>query len=63
LFLLEERSVVSDQELSEFQAAMERLRKENTSTPEKARKFLKEEGFLDENGEIAEQYASAVAGR
>jgi hypothetical protein len=41
---------------------MERLRKENTSSPEKARKFLKEEGFLDENGEVAKPYASAIAG-
>ncbi len=41
---------------------MERLRRENTSSPE-ARKFLKEEGFLDENGEVAEPYASAIAGQ
>jgi len=38
---------------------MERLRKENTSSPEKARRFLYEEGFLDANGEVAQPYASA----
>jgi hypothetical protein len=47
------------QELEEFLTAMERLRAANTASPEKARQFLKEEGFLTENGDIAEPYASA----
>jgi hypothetical protein len=54
---------MSDQELREFQAAMERLRRENTSSPEKARRFLYEEGFLDANGEVAPPYASAIGDR
>ena|ERR1700686_4428101 len=44
---------MSEQELREFKAAMEKLRLENTSSREKATQFLKEEGFLDENGEDA----------
>jgi len=50
---------MSKQELEEFLLAMERLRAANTATPEKARRFLKEEGFLTENGDVAEPYASA----
>lgn len=49
--------IVSEKELREFIAAMQRLRAENTATPEKARKVLKEEGFLDEDGELAKPYA------
>ncbi len=50
---------MSKQKLEEFLAAMARLRAANLASPEKARQFLKEEGFLTENGDIAEPYASA----
>jgi len=49
---------MTKQELEEFLIAMERLRIVNTASPEKARQFLKEEGFLTENGDVAEPYAS-----
>jgi hypothetical protein len=52
---------MSEQELREFKAAMEKLRLENTSSREKATQFLKEEGFLDENGEVSKRYSAAVA--
>ena len=47
---------MTEQELKELLAAMERVRAEHASTPEKARQFLIEEGFLTENGELAEPY-------
>jgi hypothetical protein len=53
--------VMSEQELREFKAAMAKLRLENTSSPEKAAQFLKEEGFLDENGEVSKRYSASVA--
>ena len=53
--------VMSEQELREFKAAMEKLRLENTSSREKATQFLKEEGFLDENGEVSKRYSASVA--
>jgi hypothetical protein len=49
---------MSGQELREFKAAMEKLRLENTSSSEKATQFLKEEGFLDENGDVSKRYAT-----
>ena len=51
---------MSEQELREFKAAMEKLRLENTSSSEKATQFLKDEGFLDENGEVSKRYSSAL---
>jgi hypothetical protein len=52
---------MSEQELREFKAAMEKLRLENTSSQEKAAQFLKEEGFLDENGNVSKRYAATIA--
>lgn len=49
---------MSDQDLAEFIATMKRLREERASTPEGALAVLIEEGFLDENGELAEPYRS-----
>ncbi|NBC32482.1 MAG: hypothetical protein GVY13_07375 [Alphaproteobacteria bacterium] len=43
-------------ELEEFLDVMRAVNREHTATPEKARAFLREEGFLDENDEIAEPY-------
>ncbi len=51
---------MSKQELAEFLVALEQVRAANTASPEKARQFLKDEGFLTESGEIAEPYASTV---
>jgi hypothetical protein len=49
---------MSEQELREFQLAMERVRVANTASPEMARRFLQEEGFLTESGDVAEPYVS-----
>lgn len=48
---------MSNQDLQEFLAAIERLRRE-ISTPEAARAMLIEEGILDANGELAAPYRS-----
>jgi hypothetical protein len=44
------------QELQEFLAAMDRLRQVNTRSPEAARQFLQDEGFLTPEGKIAQPY-------
>jgi hypothetical protein len=49
---------MSDQDLQEFIANIERLRREQAATPEAARARLIEEGILDPNGELAEPYRS-----
>jgi hypothetical protein len=51
---------VTEKELAEFMAAAERTRIEHTSSPEKARQFLMDSGYLDKDGEIAPPYRSAV---
>ena len=51
---------MSEPELREFKAAMAKFRLEHTSSREKAAQFLKEEGFLDENGEVSRRYSAAV---
>ena len=52
---------MNEQELREFKVAMEKLRLENTSSREKAIQFLKEEGFLDENGDVSKRYVTATS--
>jgi hypothetical protein len=47
---------MSRQELQEFLAAMDRLRQLNTRSPEAARQFLRDEGFLTPEGKIAQPY-------
>jgi hypothetical protein len=53
----EGKTIMSNQDLQEFLAAIERLRRE-ISTPEAARAMLIEEGILDANGELAAPYRS-----
>lgn len=52
---------MSELELERFIDAMKAERIKNTSTPEQAEQFLKELGFLDENGELSEKYAKSAA--
>ena len=47
---------MTKQELEEFLLAMERVRAEHAATPEKARKFLMEEGLITETGELTPWY-------
>jgi hypothetical protein len=47
---------VTEQELKELLEAMKRVRAEHASTPEKARRFLMEEGLITESGELTERY-------
>ncbi|HXE06467.1 MAG TPA: hypothetical protein VN612_01140 [Acidobacteriaceae bacterium] len=49
---------MSDQDLKDFLATIERLRREQAATPEQARAVLIAEGILDPNGELAEPYRS-----
>jgi hypothetical protein len=51
---------MSEQELKEFIAAMRAERIKNTSTKEEAERFLKELGFLDENGKLIKRYAKSA---
>jgi hypothetical protein len=51
---------LSEQELKELLAAMERVRAVHMATPEKARQFLMEGGLITENGELAEPYRPAA---
>lgn len=55
------KTPLSEQELQQFIEAMKAERIKNTSTPEQAEQFLKELGFLDENGELSEKYAKSAA--
>jgi hypothetical protein len=50
------RRQMSDQELAQFIEDAARLDREIVSNPEKARRFLIEEGFLDESGALTENY-------
>jgi hypothetical protein len=50
---------MSEHDLREFLAAIKRIRAENASSPEKARQFLKEEGYLTDDGLVAEPYSSS----
>jgi len=52
------KAPMSDQDLAEFLATIERLRREHDDTPEAARAMLIEEGILDPSGELAEPYRS-----
>jgi hypothetical protein len=47
---------MSKQELQDLLAAMDRVREANTASPEAARQFLKDEGFLAADGAIAQPY-------
>jgi hypothetical protein len=48
---------MSQAELREFLEAIERVRVEHTSTPEKALAFLQNEGMLTLRGDLAAPYA------
>ena len=53
---------MSQKELNELLAAMKALRAENTASPEKARRFLVQEGILAANGGLAEPYRAETQG-
>lgn len=50
---------MSPQELQELLATMDRVTAEHTATPEKARQFLKDAGYLDQDGRVAKPFRSA----
>lgn len=52
---------MSEQELKEFIAAVERVRVANTASPEAARTFLQQEGLLTPEGKLPEQYTTNPA--
>lgn len=59
----EPQCLLTKTDVDEFKAAAKRIRKEYLSSPEKARQFLIDSGYLDRNGEIAEPYKSAKGNR
>jgi hypothetical protein len=56
-----EETAMSKQELQDLLAAMDRVREANTASPEAARQFLKDEGFLAADGAIAQPYQPKTA--
>jgi hypothetical protein len=55
---LRRTAAVTEEELREMLAAMERVRAVHMATPEKARQFLIDSGVVDENGKLTEHYRS-----
>lgn len=49
---------MSEKQLKEFRDSMKRVRNENATTPEKARKFLQDEGVLTATGKLTNKYTS-----
>ena len=47
---------MNEKQLKEFLKSMERVRAKNAGTPEKARKFLQEEGVLTSCGKLTQRY-------
>lgn len=52
---------MSRQELKEFLCAIKRVHADNAGTPEKARRFLNAQGFVDKNGNIVKKYAPIIS--
>jgi hypothetical protein len=50
---------MSQEELEEFLAALEQVREVNTASPEAARSFLEQSGYLNKDGSVADPYNSA----
>ena len=48
---------VTEEDVLKFIEALARLRQEHAGSPEKARQFLKDSGYLTEDGEVAYPYA------
>jgi len=57
--LYRERDSMSQEELEEFLAALEQVREVNTASPEAARSFLEQSGYLNKDGSVADPYKSA----
>jgi hypothetical protein len=57
--LCRERDSMSQEELEEFLAALEQVREVNTASPEAARSFLEQSGYLNKDGSVADPYKSA----
>lgn len=49
---------MSEKQLKEFRDSIKRVRAENATSPEKARKFLQEEGVLTATGKLTRKYSS-----
>ena len=54
---------MSKEELAEFLAAAEQVRKLIAASPEAARDFLQKSGYLNEDGSVADHYKSAQTSR
>jgi hypothetical protein len=47
---------MSEKQLKEFRASIQRVRKLHATSPKKARKFLREEGVLTASGKLTSRY-------
>lgn len=54
---------MTPQELKEFEAALKSFRKEHMQTREQARKVLRDEGVIDEHGNLTKPYRRATEKR
>jgi hypothetical protein len=52
---------MTKEELEKFLAAVKQVGAANTASPEAARHFLEQEGYLNKDGSIAPQYSSALS--
>jgi hypothetical protein len=50
---------MSNEDLAKFLAAVKQVSAANTASPEAARNFLEQEGYLNKDGSIADPYKSA----
>jgi hypothetical protein len=55
-------TTMSEQDYQAFLEALARFDAEHTASPEAARKILQKEGVLNDKGEIAEPYVTALPG-
>ena len=54
---------MSKEDLAKFLAAVAQVSEANTATPEAARNFLEEAGYLNRDGSIADPYKSAQSSK
>jgi hypothetical protein len=47
-------------QLREFRKSIKRVRAKNAGTPEKARRFLQEEGVLTSSGRLTDRYRAKL---
>lgn len=52
---------MTEKELKQFKAALKQFRKTHASTPDQARKVLREEGVITKKGKLTKAYSRKLA--